>query len=51
MKLQQLGWTINYGDYRAYFNDGWFLARKVVATKQVSPEQTVTVKLITKSWK
>ena len=51
VKLQQLGWTINYDDYRTYFNEGWPLARKVIATKQVTPEQTVTVKLITKSWK
>jgi len=51
VKLQQLGWTIEYEDYKTYFNDGWPLARKVIATKQVAPEQTVTVKLITKSWK
>lgn len=49
--LKQLGWTINYSGYRNYFNEGPFLARKVVAIKQVTPEQMVTVTLITKNWK
>jgi len=49
--MRQLGWTINFSDYRDYYGNGTFLARKIIAEKQVTPEQAITVTLITKNWK
>ena len=49
--LRQLGWVINYSNYRDYDQGEKHLARKIVATKKVSENETVTVTLITKSWK
>ena len=47
--LEQQGWSINYSAYKPYA-EGRVLPRKIVATKQVTPDQQVVVKLITKSW-
>jgi len=49
--LQQYGWEINYSGYREYYKGEAPMARKIVATKQVSQDQNVKVTLITKSWK
>ena len=49
--LRQFGWEINYSDYRDYRNNGQLLARKVVAKKQASLDQEVSVTLVTKTWK
>lgn len=46
--LRQLDWAIQYSGYREY--DGQRLARKLTATKNVSRENVISVKLITKSW-
>lgn len=46
--LKQFGWAIKYAGYQEY--QGRRLARKLTATKQVSPEQSISVKLVTKSW-
>jgi len=46
--LRQHGWTVQYSSYRDY--NGLTLARKFKATKSVTPDQTVSVKLITKNW-
>ncbi len=46
--LEQLGWRIKYSNYKSYGEQ--FLPRKIVATKQLSPEQAVVVKLIAKTW-
>jgi len=49
--LRQLGWVIKYSNYRDYSQINKHLARKIIATKQVTPEQTVSVTLIAKTWK
>jgi len=49
--LSQFGWRIEYSSYRDYIPGHGQLARKVVATKQVTPQQSVKVTLIAKSWK
>ena len=49
--LSQFGWRIEYSSYRDYIPGHGQLARKVVATKQVTPQQIVKVTLIAKSWK
>jgi len=49
--LRQLGWVIKYSSYRDYPQVNKYLARKIVATKQVTPDQTVSVTLIAKTWK
>ncbi len=49
--LRQFGWVINYSTYRDYHKKGQLLARKIVAKKQVSSEQEVSVTLVTKTWK
>ena len=48
--LRQLGWQINFRDYRAY--GAQMLPRKLTATKYVGkkPGELVKVKLITKGW-
>lgn len=48
--LRQLGWRVDYLDYRSYFDDSHSLARKITASKQVSPNQRVKVTLITRRW-
>ena len=49
--LRQFGWEIEYSDYRDYRNNAQLLARKIIAKKQSSPDQEVTVTLVTKTWK
>ena len=49
--LRQFGWEIEYSDYRDYRNNAQLLARKIIAKKQASPDQEVTVTLVTKTWK
>ena len=49
--LNQFGWNISYSGYRDYLNNDQLLSRKIVAKKQVSPEQAITVTLVTKSWR
>jgi len=49
--LKQFGWEVYYSGYREYYKGEGLLARKIVAKKQVTPEQDVKVTLITKSWK
>jgi len=48
--LQQLGWQINYADYREY--NGQMMPRKIIARRLVDEgdPQAVGVKLITKNW-
>ena len=50
VSLRQLGWQINFQDYRAYGEQ--MLPRKLTATKRVGkyPGELVKVKLITKGW-
>lgn len=48
VRLKQFGWVSTYADYQNY--QGRSLARKLTATKEVTPEQTITVKLVTKRW-
>jgi outer membrane lipoprotein LolB len=62
-QLEQLGWLIQYSDYRDY--QGKLMPRKIVATKHLSAtkkklmadgasavaNRKIVVKLITKSWK
>lgn len=49
-KLRQLDWQISYSGYKPYAESGQLLARKLIATRQVGPDQHVTVKLVTKNW-
>ena len=49
--LKQFGWEVYYSGYREYYKGEGVLARKIVAKKQVTPEQDVKVTLITKTWK
>lgn len=49
-QLKQMGWTISYSAYTDYPKINRNFARKVLAQKQVSGEQTLTVKIITKNW-
>jgi len=48
--LRQLGWEIDYSSYREYKGGHTPFARKVIAKKQVSDEQTVAVTLVTRGW-
>lgn len=48
--LRQFGWEIDYSNYRDY-NSGYApFARKIIAKKQVTDEQTVIVTLVTRAW-
>lgn len=47
--LEQLGWKIEYSDYKTYGER--FLPRKITATKTLPENQSVVVKLITKAWR
>jgi len=49
--LRQLGWVIKYTNYQDYPQIDKYLARKIIAKKQITPEQAVSVTLITKTWK
>jgi len=52
--LEQHGWSIRYSRFKQYQSTeplaGTALPGKLVATKQVAPNQHIEVKLITKSW-
>ena len=49
--LRQLGWVINYSNYRDYFQGDMHLARKIVAKKHMKSGQEVSVTLVAKTWK
>lgn len=48
--LRQLGWTIEYSAHQAYPPELGVFARKLLALKELSEEQQITVKIVTKSW-
>lgn len=47
--LEQLGWTIQFSDYRPY-HEQLSLPRKLVAVKQLPEGERVVVRLVTKAW-